>query len=50
MQRHGGRTRPVVPATANPVAKPSRDSANDECRDDGKGGNTACTPPSDTKQ
>jgi hypothetical protein len=32
MQRHGGRTRPLVPASARPVMTQSHDHAGDEGR------------------
>ena len=43
MQRHGGRTRPLVPASARPVVTPSHDSATAKTDDDqaGEAGETA---------
>jgi hypothetical protein len=55
MQRHGGRTRPLVPASANPVVTkpvvtPSHDSARDEDRVDDKAENPTSAAPSDSKE
>jgi hypothetical protein len=51
MQRHGGRTRPLVPASANPVVTkhvvtPSQDGADDARADDKieKPGNHSAAP------
>jgi len=49
MQRHGGRTRPLVPASARPVVTPSHDSASGEDRDDDKVGNPAGPAPAETE-
>jgi hypothetical protein len=48
MQRHGGRTRPLVPASARPVVTPSHDDARDEGRD--KAENQASAAPPDRKE
>ena len=60
MQRHGGRTRPLVPASANPVVTklgvtPSHDSGCDDmARDEGRADNKAEHPtraaPAETKE
>jgi hypothetical protein len=54
MQRHGGRTRPLVPASANPVGTkpvvtPSHDDARDEGRPDDKAENPTSAAP-DSKE
>jgi len=50
MQRHGGRTRPLVPASGKPVVTPSHDSASDEGRADEQAGNPTSAAPAETKE
>jgi hypothetical protein len=53
MQRHGGRTRPLVPASpvvTKPVVTPSHDGTGDEdCADD-KAENPTSAAPAETKE
>ena len=55
MQRHGGRTRPLVPASANPVGTkpvvtPSHDDARDQGGADDKAENPTSAAPPDRKE
>jgi hypothetical protein len=49
MQRHGGRTRPLVPASAKPVVTPSHDRGCDEGRADDKTENPTSAAPAETE-
>jgi hypothetical protein len=50
MQRHGGRTRPLVPASARPVVTPSHDTASDDDSADDKTENPTSAAPAETKK
>jgi hypothetical protein len=50
MQRHGGRTRPPVPASARPVVTASYDSASDQGRAADKTEHPTSAAPPDSKE
>jgi hypothetical protein len=49
MQRHGGRTRPLVSASAKPVVTPSHDSACDDSAGDERRADERAAP-AETKE